>query len=87
MLTSVYIVLILILISLSACFEAETQLVSTDLLPVGGVSPDLNKANVDLDCVNVCFGSVIILDPGVFSSAVDHERGVWDVICDVFYVL
>lgn len=56
-------------ISLSVCFGAETRLVSTDLLPVDGVSPDLKNANVDLDCVNACFGSVIILDQGILSSA------------------
>ena len=76
MLTSVCIVLILILISLYLhCFEAETWLVSTDLLPVGGVSPDIKNANVDLDCINACFGSVIILDQGILSSAVDPEGG------------
>lgn len=76
MLTSVCVVIILILISLYLhCFEAEIWLVSTDLLPVGGVSPDLKNANVDLDCVNACFGSVIILDQGILSSAVDPEGG------------
>lgn len=47
----------------------------TDLLPVGGVSPDIKNANVDLDCINACFGSVIILDQGILSSAVDPEGG------------
>lgn len=69
-------------ISFSACFEAETWLVSTDLLPVGGVSPDLKNANVDLDCINARFGSVIILDQGILSSAVDPEGGVWGAIWD-----
>lgn len=85
MLTSVCVVLTLILISLYLHYlEVEIQLGSTDSLPVGGVSPDLKNANVDFDCINACFGSVIILDQGILSSAVDPEGG--GMGCDWGYI-
>lgn len=63
----------------------------TDLLPVGGVSPDLKNANVDLDCINACFGSVIILDQGILSSAVDPEGGGmgvrFGIVLNVLYIV